>query len=569
MIVARDPRAVLRVPAPRRPVGPAAVVDDELAPLLLGLAVGGRGHDGAGLARVRHRRDHRNGALRRHGDAAAGPAPRLHPARRVGRLALHAPARLAPGARRRRHLLPRAPAALRRARHGPLGRPRRLRRLPVHRPCAWPRRPRVAPFDGRSAGPRWRSRPAGPDRHPGRADRRRRRASRPPSSRSSIVMALAWAVGLAPRRGRVTRAGGSSWSAGEAVVVALVLAAPWVIGTALAGKGAVAIFGLPVRGADGPELGRGHPLRHRPGGPLAHRVAPGGGRRASAAARTGGQADLGGAPVGHGLRVVGPRLRGDARRPGSLHALGVGGPGAGRPRRGRLRRPRHLRLRERPDRPGVRVATGGRASWRWSSWRSACSRWPSARPTVAGTFRRRGVEQPLAFLAHPEHAGVGPGAVARRPEGPPRRGLVGAARPGLRADAAGPAGRGAGVHPRRPGAGRAGGRRRPPGRLRRDGAPRPAARSGRRALRGGGRRPGPVHGGHRAAVGQRARAGRAQHGPPGAGRPAGRPGRGRRAGLRERRGHARRRPSAPTPLPVVRDVVVPERRPTSRAGSPC
>ena len=48
-----DPRPVLRDPAPRRPVGPASIVGDELAPLLLGLAVGRRGHDGAGLARLR------------------------------------------------------------------------------------------------------------------------------------------------------------------------------------------------------------------------------------------------------------------------------------------------------------------------------------------------------------------------------------------------------------------------------------------------------------------------------------------------------------------------------------
>ncbi len=40
-----------------------------------------------------------------------------------------------------------------------------------------------------------------------------------------------------------------------AVVVAAVLAAPWVVGTALAGKGSVAIFGLPIAGASAPNWG--------------------------------------------------------------------------------------------------------------------------------------------------------------------------------------------------------------------------------------------------------------------------------------------------------------------------
>jgi GT2 family glycosyltransferase len=64
----------------------------------------------------------------------------------------------------------------------------------------------------------------------------------------TIAMALAWTVGSL-----LVGARDPGWRvlvvAGEAVIVALVLAAPWVIGTALAGKGAVAIFGLPVSGA--------------------------------------------------------------------------------------------------------------------------------------------------------------------------------------------------------------------------------------------------------------------------------------------------------------------------------
>ena len=37
--------------------------------------------------------------------------------------------------------------------------------------------------------------------------------------------------------------------------MALVLALPWVVGTVLAGKGSVAIFGLPLSGATAPSWG--------------------------------------------------------------------------------------------------------------------------------------------------------------------------------------------------------------------------------------------------------------------------------------------------------------------------
>ena len=63
-----------------------------------------------------------------------------------------------------------------------------------------------------------------------------------------LVMAVAWVLGSL-----IMGAREPSWRvlvvAVQAVVVALVLALPWVVGIALAGKGSVAIFGLPLSGA--------------------------------------------------------------------------------------------------------------------------------------------------------------------------------------------------------------------------------------------------------------------------------------------------------------------------------
>ena len=110
----------------------------------------------------------------------------------------------------------------------------------------------VAPY-AVEPGPHWRSRPAG-----------------------QVVMlgaVIAAASGFAPavrphgpRHGGGLGAGvvlvgarGPTWRvlvvAVQAVVVALVLALPWVVGTALAGKGSVAIFGLPLSGATAPSWG--------------------------------------------------------------------------------------------------------------------------------------------------------------------------------------------------------------------------------------------------------------------------------------------------------------------------
>jgi GT2 family glycosyltransferase len=69
-----------------------------------------------------------------------------------------------------------------------------------------------------------------------------------------LVAALAWVVGS-----YLVGATDAMWRplavAAIAVGLALVLLAPWVVGTALAGKGAVAIFGLPVAGATAPDWG--------------------------------------------------------------------------------------------------------------------------------------------------------------------------------------------------------------------------------------------------------------------------------------------------------------------------
>jgi len=69
-----------------------------------------------------------------------------------------------------------------------------------------------------------------------------------------LVAALAWVVGA-----YLVGARDADWRplvvAGGAVGLALVLLAPWVIGTAFAGRGSVAIFGLPISGATAPDWG--------------------------------------------------------------------------------------------------------------------------------------------------------------------------------------------------------------------------------------------------------------------------------------------------------------------------
>jgi hypothetical protein len=102
-------------------------------------------------------------------------------------------------------------------------------------------------------GTRWRSRPAGQATILGIFVALG--ASFAPAFLPLVLLAaLAWAVGSLLAGARE-----AAWplllAALRAVVVALVLLAPWVVGTALAGKGSVAVFGLPIAGATAPDWG--------------------------------------------------------------------------------------------------------------------------------------------------------------------------------------------------------------------------------------------------------------------------------------------------------------------------
>ena len=110
----------------------------------------------------------------------------------------------------------------------------------------------VAPY-AVEPGPRWRSRPAGQIAILG-AVIAAASGFAPAVLPLVVAMALAWAVGSALVGARDS-AGRVLVVAAEGVGVALVLAAPWVVGTALAGKASVQIFGLPIAGATAPDWG--------------------------------------------------------------------------------------------------------------------------------------------------------------------------------------------------------------------------------------------------------------------------------------------------------------------------
>ena len=110
----------------------------------------------------------------------------------------------------------------------------------------------VAPY-GVEPGPRWRSRPAGQVAVLG-AVIAAAAAFAPAVVPLVVVTALAWALG-SMLVGRREPAGGCSWWRWRRSVVALVLAAPWVIGTLWRGRASVAIFGLPIAGANAPSWG--------------------------------------------------------------------------------------------------------------------------------------------------------------------------------------------------------------------------------------------------------------------------------------------------------------------------
>ena len=294
--------------------------------------------------------------------------------------------------------------------------------------------------------------------------------------------------------------------------MALALALPWVVGTLLAGKGSVAIFGLPISSASAPSWG--DVIRFAVGpaarSPIAWLLVAG--AVLPAGDRPGHPFGLGGAPVGAGAGIVGHRLRRVAGRPRLLRAVGDRGAGAGRLRRCGLRGHRHRRLRERPEPPGVRVAPAGQRRGSRVRGDRPAARGGRARWAAAGISPRRGWNSRWPSWPGPVRA------CARvlwlgRPPGPAVRWMVCRLRSGLRADARRAARRGPGVQPRRSGPGRRGRPGRPPGRRRRNRAPRTPAGPRRCALHRRGGRAGPLPGRDEPGFGQRAAAGRSHDGP--------------------------------------------------------
>ncbi len=110
----------------------------------------------------------------------------------------------------------------------------------------------IAPF-AVEPGPRWRSRPAGQIAILG-AVIAAASGFAPAIVPLVVAMALAWFVGSALVGAR-DRAARVLVVAAEGVGAALVLAAPWVIGTVVAGNASVQIFGLPISGATAPGWG--------------------------------------------------------------------------------------------------------------------------------------------------------------------------------------------------------------------------------------------------------------------------------------------------------------------------
>ncbi len=371
-----------------------------------------------------------------------------------------------------------------------------------------------------------------------------------------IAMALAWAVGSL-----LVGTRDPGWKvllvAAEAVAVALVLDAPWVLGTVLAGKGAVAIFGLPVTGASAPNWGE---VIRFAVGPAAH--SPVVWLLVAGAALP--------LLVGRGVRLTwAARLWVTACASwGLAFAATRGDLGSFTPSESVVLAPAALAV-------AACVGLGISAfeedlTGREFGWRQLVSVVAlvfvavGLLPVAAGSGGGRwglpsqGVEQPLAFLAHPSTTVVGRVLWLGDPRALPaggwsvQPGLAYALTPQDLPDASQvftPAGPGPAVLVADA---------RPPRRLRRDGAPRPAAGAGRRAIRGGRRSPGPVHGGHRPAVSERARARRARRRSPPAERSPGRPGPGRCAGLRERRDDAGNGRARRTVARRAR-LVVPER----------
>ena len=327
-----DARPVLRHPAPGRPARPAAVVVDELAPLLL--------RAGSRPAWAPPHRPLPRSA------SPASPAPcSSAPWARCSGSSSSPASRWAPGASRgscARSSRPgpassrssatsgsRCPTARWAPAAGTVSSPTRRSRSSC---CGWPGPPAWPPTRS-SPGPRWRQQPRRPDHHPRCRHRRGvrlRAGDRPARRRHGTGLGGRLGPRRRPGLGRARARGGRRGHRRGAAAH-----------RALGGRDGAGRDGLrgdlrvADRGCDGPGLGRRAPLRHRPGGPLSHRVAPGRRRGTPPRDRAGGPAPLGGAAVGHGLRVVGPRVRHHAGRPGILRSFRIGRAGPGRAGRSR------------------------------------------------------------------------------------------------------------------------------------------------------------------------------------------------------------------------------------------
>ena len=275
----------------------------------------------------------------------------------------------------------------------------------------------------------------------------------------------------------------------EAVGVALGLAAPWVIGTAAGREGSASRSSGSRCRAPRPRTGArssASPSGRRPARPSSGCWSP---RRRSRWCSGGGSGCVWAARLW--VAACGSWALAFAASRGDLGSFTpsesvVLAPAAAR--RGRLRGPGDLRLRGRPGRARVRLAPGGQRRRRSSSWRSASFRWWPARPAAAGASRPRGWSSRSPSSATPiRRAPPGSCGWATRGPCPPAGGRCSPDWPTRSPPRPCPTRRRCSPPPG-PGPADARGRRRPPGRVRRHGAPGSAPGSGRRALRGGGRR---------------------------------------------------------------------------------
>ncbi len=345
-----------------------------------------------------------------------------------------------------------------------------------------------------------------------------------------VVAALAWMLGAALVGAREASRGIVVATAGS-LVVALVLLAPWVVGTALAGKASVSIFGLP--GAPSTALAWGEIIRFAVGpaarSPVVWLIVV---------------AALLPLVIGRGPRLVwAARLWVMACASwGLAFAASRGDMGAFAPSATVVLAPAALSV---AACVGLGIAAfENDLAGREFGWRQLTSVVAllfvgvGLLPVIVSAGGGRwdmpssGAEEPLAFLAHPTPA-VSRVLWLGDPRAPGGR-LVDRAGTRLRPHPRGAARLRAGPDPGRPRTGIAGGRRGAPGHGRGHGPPRPAPCPRRRALCRGDRGAGAVDGRRRAGVGEPRSARRAAAGPPGPGRPAGGAGRAWCAGVPER-----------------------------------